>query len=182
LDYLHKNKRTIAMEVKIVNCTLKHRAVLAELGASTFYESYKDENTEEDMQQYIQSTYAIEKIEENLGDTNVIYFLAYTYDGEAGYVKLLLNQFNPKLNGSCAELEKIYVRKSFQRKGIAHQLLMHTIQFCKTHQYKNLYLGVWQQNFNALAFYEKEGFKTFDERKFNLGDRICDDFMLNLEL
>lgn len=170
------------MDIKIVNCTLKHRAVLAELGASTFYESYKDENTERDMQLYIENTYTIDKIQENLKNTNVIYFLAYTHEGEAGYVKLLLNQFNPKLDGSCTELEKIYVKQSFQRQGVAHQLLQHTINFCKEHNYKNLFLGVWQENEKALQFYAKEGFVKFDTRKFILGERICDDYMLNLAL
>jgi hypothetical protein len=81
----------------IVICSQKHRAVLAQIGASTFYDSYKDENSESDMQAYISNTYTIEKLAANLKDENIAYFLAYNETGDIGYVKLLLNQI-PLLN------------------------------------------------------------------------------------
>jgi ribosomal protein S18 acetylase RimI-like enzyme len=170
------------MNLNIVNCILKHRAVLAQIGASTFYQSYKDENTEADMQAYIENTYSIEKIIENLNNKNIIYFLAYNQTGEVGYVKLLLNQTNEKLNGLTAEIEKIYVRKEFHGKGIAQQLMAHVKHYCKENNYQSIYLGVWQQNHKALKFYSKEGFKTFDTRTFQLGARLCDDYMLSYDL
>jgi len=170
------------MNLNIVNCTLKHRAVLAQIGASTFYQSYKVENTEADMQAYIQDTYTIEKMIECLNNKNIIYFLAYKDTGDVGYVKLLLNQTNEKLIGLTAEIEKIYVRKEFHGKGIAQQLMAHVKQYCVQKSYKKIYLGVWQQNHKALKFYSKEGFKTFDTRTFQLGARLCDDYMLSYDL
>lgn len=166
------------MDLNIVTCYLKHRAVLAEIGATTFYQSYKDENSEADMQAYIQNTYTIDKIVHCLNDKNTIYFLAYNHTGDVGYVKLLLNQNHKKLNGLTAEIEKIYVRKAFHGKGIAQQLMAHVKQYCTENNYQNIFLGVWQQNHKALKFYNKEGFKTFDTRTFQLGDRLCDDYML----
>lgn len=170
------------MVSNIVICSLKHRAVLAQIGASTFYDSYKDENSESDMQSYISNTYTIEKLATNLKDENIFYFLTYNETGDIGYVKLLLNQINPKLVGKSAEIEKIYVRKQFHGKGIAQQLMQFTIEFCKEQNYQNIYLGVWQENHKALKFYNKMGFKTFDIRTFQLGERMCDDYMLSLTL
>jgi len=170
------------MVSNIVICSLKHRAVLAQIGASTFYDSYKDENSESDMQAYISNTYTIEKLATNLKDENIVYFLAYNITGDIGYVKLLLNQTNSKLEGNSAEIEKIYVRKQFHGKGIAQQLMQFTIDFCKQQHYQNIYLGVWQENHKALKFYNKMGFQTFDIRTFQLGERLCDDYMLSLSL
>jgi ribosomal protein S18 acetylase RimI-like enzyme len=170
------------MVSNIVICSQKHRAVLAQIGASTFYDSYKDENSESDMQSYISNTYTIEKLVTNLNDKNIAYFLVYNETGDIAYVKLLLNQTNSKLEGKSAEIEKIYVRKQFHGKGIAQQLMQFTIEFCKQQNYQNIYLGVWQENHKALKFYNKMGFKTFDIRTFQLGERICDDYMLSLSL
>lgn len=170
------------METKMVICTQKHRAVLTEIGATTFYDSYRHENTEADMQAYIANTYTIEKLAQNLSNSNIVYFLAYNHLGDVGYIKLLLKQTNPKLQGKNAEIEKIYVRQVFHGKGAAQQLMQFAIDYCKQQNYKNMYLGVWQENHKALKFYSKIGFKTFDTRTFQLGERLCDDFMLNLEL
>jgi ribosomal protein S18 acetylase RimI-like enzyme len=167
------------MALNIVTCSLKHRAVLAEIGATTFYQSYKNQNTEADMQTYIQNTYTIPKMESCLNNENIVYFLAYHQTGDVGYVKLLLNQNHEKLVGKTAEIEKIYVRQAFHGQGIAQQLMAHVKQYCKQNEYQNIYLGVWQENYKALKFYNKEGFVKFDIRTFKLGDRICDDFMLN---
>lgn len=170
------------METKIVICTQKHRAVLTDIGATTFYDSYRHENTEADMQAYIANTYTIEKLAQNLSNPNIVYFLAYNPLGDVGYIKLLLNQTNEKLQGTSAEIEKIYVRQAFHGKGVAQQLMQFDIDYCKQQNYTNLYLGVWQENHKALKFYGKMGFKTFDTRTFQLGERLCDDYMLNLEL
>lgn len=170
------------MEINIVTCSLKHRAVLAEIGATTFYQSYRDENSEADMQAYIQNTYTIEKITICLNNANIIYFLAYNNTGDVGYIKLLLNKNHEKLTGKNAEIEKIYVRKDFHGKGIAQQLMTKAKNYCKENNYENIYLGVWQQNHKALKFYGKEGFTNFDTRTFQLGDRLCDDYMLSFKL
>lgn len=170
------------METKMVICSQKHKAVLTEIGATTFYDSYRYENTEADMQAYIVNTYTIEKLAQNLSNPNIVYFLAYNHQGDVGYIKLLLNQTNEKLQGQCAEIEKIYVRQAFHGKGIAQHLMQFAIDYCKQQSYNNLFLGVWQENHKALKFYSKIGFKTFDTRTFQLGERLCDDYMLNLVL
>lgn len=170
------------MNTTIVHCHLKHKAVLAEIGATTFYQSYKHQNSEDDMQTYIQNTYAIPKIEACLKDKNTVYFLAYNETEDVGYVKLLLNQNHHKLTGTNAEIEKIYVREAFQGSGIAQQLIQYVVQYVKEKNYNNIYLGVWQENYKAIKFYSKEGFKTFDTRTFQLGNRLCNDFMMCLTL
>ena len=60
------------METKMVICTQKHRAVLTDIGATTFYDSYRHENTEADMQAYIANTYTIEKLAQNLSNPNIV--------------------------------------------------------------------------------------------------------------
>ena len=45
-----------------------------------------------------------------------------------------------------------------------------------------IWLGVWEHNFPALAFYKKMGFKKFSEHPFNMGGDIQTDFLLKKHL
>ncbi len=80
------------------------------------------------------------------------------------------------------EIEKIYVRKAFKGKKVGAALMQYVINEAIRNGYSWLYLGVWQENTDAINFYEKFGFKTVSTRKFKLGDQICDDFMMAKDL
>lgn len=162
----------------IVSGTNKHYAVLAHIGATTFYDTFRPHNTEEDMQQYLAANYAQEKIKHNLGTTGIHYLLGYGQNGDQGYVKLIENPSGINLPGKLIELEKIYLRQEAQGSGLASLLMNKAIELSKSMGFEKIYLGVWQENERALAFYKKMGFEIFDTRKFKLGERWCEDYLL----
>lgn len=168
--------------MKIITCKWKHHAALAELGASTFYETFRPHNSEEDMQAYLANTYTPALVQANLKKNGVHYFLGYDNLGDQGYIKLIENPEGINLEGKIMELEKIYVRSSAQGSGLAKLLMEQAISLSKQLGFNYLYLGVWQENTRALAFYKKFGFKIFDTRKFQLGSRWCEDYLLSLKL
>lgn len=168
--------------MKIISCKWKHHAALAELGASTFYETFRPHNTEEDMQAYLASTYTPALVQANLKKRGVHYFIGYDENKEQGYIKLIENPEGINLQGKIMELEKIYVRSSAQGSGLAKLLMEQAILLSKQLGFTQIYLGVWQENSRALAFYKKMGFQIFDTRKFLLGSRWCEDYLLSLKL
>lgn len=168
--------------IKIIPAGWKHYALLAEIGGSTFYETFADDNTEEDMKSYIAKTYSKEKLLENIKNPSIKYFVAYDDAGDVGYIKLIHDARIDGLSGKVMELEKIYVRKDAIGTKIGSALMEQAIQYAKENAYNYLFLGVWQDNERAIAFYQKYGFKTFATRKFTLGKRVCDDYLMALEL
>jgi ribosomal protein S18 acetylase RimI-like enzyme len=157
--------------------------VLAELGAKTFYDTFRPHNTEEDMQTYIKKSYSIEIISENLSNTNIQYFIAFDDEVPIGYIKLIKNKIFEKLDTKKnIELEKIYVLNSYHDKKIGKELMLAAIQFSMEENFETLFLGVWQENKRAINFYKKFEFETFATRAFKLGNEICDDFMMKLSL
>jgi ribosomal protein S18 acetylase RimI-like enzyme len=168
--------------MKIISCQWKHHAALAELGASTFYETFRPHNSEEDMQTYISNTYTPSLVQANLKKIGVHYFLGYDENSDQGYIKLIENPRGIKLDGNIMELEKIYVRSSSHGSGLAKLLMEQAILRSKQLGFVYLYLGVWQENYRALSFYKKNGFEIFDTRKFQLGNRWCEDYLLSLKL
>lgn len=157
-------------------------AVLAHIGASTFYETFRPFNSEEDMQAYITKSYNESLITQNLQNQNIHYAIAAENNEVVGYLKLLLNAPHPKLTGRTIELEKIYVKQSQLGSGAGKLLMKYAINFSLTQQFETLFLGVWKENERAVNFYRKAGFEEFDTRLFPLGTRICEDYIMKLEL
>ncbi|MFN7312330.1 MAG: GNAT family N-acetyltransferase [Bacteroidota bacterium] len=159
-----------------------HHAMVAKTAAETFYETFRPYNTEEDIQAYIQKAYQLDLIKQQLESSNYVFFLAYFNNEVAGYAKLIPNSTYNGLIGNSIELEKIYVYAKFQGIGVAQELLNSCVDWSVQQHYNTLFLGVWQENKRAIRFYEKEGFTTFNTRTFQLGDRLCDDYMMKKTL
>lgn len=172
----------IDSQFKLVNCTLKHAAMLAEIGASTFDETFSPFHPAKDMEAYIEKTYTLAQLKKNLLNPYIQYYAAYNEKGDCGYIKLLDDVQAEGLEGRVMELEKIYVRQWAQGSGVASLLMNKAIELGRKQGYDYLFLGVWQENKRALAFYKKMGFEVFNTRTFQLGDEMCDDFLLKLAL
>jgi ribosomal protein S18 acetylase RimI-like enzyme len=170
------------MELKIKEASVHDAPSLCKLAADTFYETFKPYNTEEDIQAYIKKAYDVQIISNQLTNTGYYFAVAYINETAAGYIKLIFNQTHVKLSGTTTELEKIYVLKSYWDTKTGAALMQHAIDICKQRGFENLFLGVWQENERAVNFYRKFGFHVFDTRKFQLGSRLCEDYMMVIQL
>lgn len=166
----------------IKKATATDADVLAKLGADTFYHTFRPHNTEEDMQAYITKAYASEVILQNLTSHDIAYYLCYDGLAPVGYIKLLHHATYGVLQQHSIELEKIYILHTYFGTPTATLLMQQAIAHAKQAGFKTLFLGVWQENERAVAFYKKMGFEVFDTRQFKLGNRLCEDFMMKLEL
>lgn len=170
------------MAVSVRYATVDDAGLLAKLGAKTFYDTFRSENTEEDIQAYIKKAYAEELIKELLLGTSVQYAIAFDAEEPIGYTKLLLHATHEKLSGKCIELEKIYVQQSEIGTGAGRLLMDEAIRYAKQYQYDTLFLGVWQENKRAVDFYRKAQFEVFATRSFQLGSRLCEDYIMKRQL
>jgi diamine N-acetyltransferase len=156
---------------------------LAELCAKTFYDTFRPFHSEEDMQQYIKKAYSVELISENLLNETIQYFIAFDEDKPIGYLKLIKDATHEKLaSEKNIELEKIYVLKEYLDKKVGKELMLQAINFSKQKNFETLFLGVWQENHRAVNFYKNFGFEIFTTRTFQLGETLCDDFLMKILL
>ena len=79
-------------------------------------------------------------------------------------------------------MEKIYVLGSYFGSGAGKVLMQQAIAHSQENGFDTLFLGVWQENERAVSFYKKVGFEVFETRQFQLGERLCDDYMMKLKL
>jgi ribosomal protein S18 acetylase RimI-like enzyme len=60
--------------------------------------------------------------------------------------------------------------------------MQYAIDYSRTVHFETLFLGVWKENERAVNFYRKTGFEVFDTRLFQLGSRMCEDYMMKLDI
>lgn len=100
-----------------------------------------------------------------------------------GYAKLRTNKpftLNPSQRG--IELERIYVSKAHQGLKTGGALMSSCIQLAEERGYDVMWLGVWEENKAAIAFYEKSGFVIKGKQTFTLGTDPQNDFVMVLQI
>jgi len=171
------------MEVKIIKAAPADAAITASIGRRTFYETWRSVNTEEDLQLYINQSFNPEKIREDIQRADVnTFLLVFVGDELAGYVKLRNDRSYPQLKGKLLELERIYVLKEFQAKKIGKTLMDESIRIAKSGGYDCLWLGVNEENFKAINFYESYGFEVFGSKQFVLGTAVDTDLLMQRKI
>ncbi|HAB95527.1 MAG TPA: GNAT family N-acetyltransferase, partial [Enterococcus sp.] len=78
--------------------------------------------------------------------------------------------------------ERIYIKKEHKRRGYGKTLLLFAQETAKELQKKSIWLGVWEFNDNALAFYHTMGFERVGSHSFFMGDDEQTDFLMLKEL
>lgn len=101
-----------------------------------------------------------------------------------GFVQIRLHSPNACIpDPGPAEINRIYLMQPWQGKGVADQLLEHSLQALMAGGTRWVWLGVWERNPRAIAFYRKYLFSEMGEQNFQLGSDIQRDLVMarNLE-
>lgn len=145
---------------------------LQKVSKETFYDTFAAQNTEQNMQEYLAKSYRLEKLSTELENKNSFFYFVLSDKNEVmGYLKLNVNDAQSEDDFENAlEIERIYIRKSFQKQGLGK--ILYNIATTKATQLgKNrIWLGVWEFNQNAKAFYQHLGFEFVGSHTFNMGD------------
>jgi ribosomal protein S18 acetylase RimI-like enzyme len=156
---------------------------LQKIGRETFFETFAECNTEENMRKYLEEGFSIEKLTSELNNHDSHFYFAEIDNNVIGYLKLNLGSSQTELkNNKALEIERIYVLKEFHGRRIGQLLYEKAIQTAMLASAEYVWLGVWEENPRAISFYKKNGFVEFDKHSFILGDDEQTDLMMKLEL
>ena len=156
---------------------------LQEIGRRTFYETFSESNTEENMKDYLGKGFSIDKLTTELNDINAEFYFAKIDQEIIGYLKLNFGESQTEIKDDEAfEIERIYVLKEFHGKKVGQILYNKAIEIAKQKNADYVWLGVWEENQRAINFYKKNGFVEFDKHIFKLGNDEQTDIMMKLKL
>ena len=169
--------------INIQKVTLADLEQLQQIGRQTFSETFSATNTEENMRQYLEKGFSLQKLTAELQNPESEFYFATLNGTVIGYLKLNFGESQTeKQDGKALEVERIYVLQEFHRKKVGQLLCDKAIQIAKNKNVDFVWLGVWEENHRAIQFYTKNGFVAFDQHIFVLGNDEQTDIMMKLDL
>ena len=170
--------------LELIPVSIDDVKLLQKLSVQTFIETFGAQNSEADMQEYLNNQMSTSQLKKELEHAHSNFYFAYYKDRLAGYLKLNFESAQRETvgTGTAFEVERIYLLNDFQRQGLGKVLFEKAVALGKEKGYRKLWLGVWEHNTPALAFYKKLGLTVFDKHTFVLGSDSQTDLMLELDL
>ncbi len=154
---------------------------LAELAARTFRDTFEDENTPADMEAYVEESFSPQRVRQELEDPDHIFLLAFLDSGSSpiGYAGLRAGAPGPSVRGpQPVELRRIYVRRKALGRGVGAALMRACLDEASREGHEALWLGVWERNRRAIAFYRRWHFEVVGSQPFLLGSDRQNDLIM----
>lgn len=167
------------METVIRPCTINDLDELLNIGKETFYDTFHEQNTAENMTAYMEKAFTEEKLTRELNDKTAYFYFVELDGNVAGYLKVNVGESQTEpMSDEYLEVERIYVRKQYQKSGIGKVMMVQAEQKAIDLGKSKIWLGVWEKNTNAIEFYKRKGFKHTGEHHFHMGDEAQTDYVM----
>jgi GNAT superfamily N-acetyltransferase len=163
--------------------TREDAGLLSELGARTFSETYAADNTQEDMAAYVAKFFNVAQQIAELEDPAATFLIAELDGHPAGYAKLHVGEPEQGVAGAKpVELVRLYASREWHGRGVGEQLMRACIDEARQAGHETIWLGVWERNGRAQAFYRKWNFRAVGEHIFRLGSDMQRDILMERAL
>lgn len=157
--------------------------LLAELGASTFKETFAADNTTEDMDAYLTAHFSVPQQTAELAHPDSTFLIAEVDGKAAGYAKLQSGEPPKDIEGAKPiELVRLYISSEWFGRGVGEALMRACLDESRNAGHETLWLGVWERNARAQAFYRKWEFRAVGEHIFQLGSDAQRDLLMERAL
>lgn len=143
---------------------------LADMAARTFRDTFAGENRPEDMALHVARAYGTTQQRDELVDPEISTLLV-EIDGQlAGFAQLRSGVAPECVTGAAPlELWRFYIDRGWHGRGIAQALMRSVESEARRRGGRSVWLGVWERNQRAKAFYSKSGFADVGSHVFMVG-------------
>ena len=173
----------VAPEVTIRSATEHDVGALVDLGARTFRDTYGHSNDPAELAAHIADSYNEPVVSAALRDPNVTYLVADDAGRIAGFAKLVVGSTEDGIVAARpAELNQLYLDSGEHGRGLGRALLDACAEHARREDCDVLWLGVWEKNPKAIAFYERVGLRKVGAHVFRFGSELQTDLLMVLPL
>jgi ribosomal protein S18 acetylase RimI-like enzyme len=159
-----------------LNVTLRHArpadaGALAHLAEQTFRATFAPDNRPEDMDHYCAEAFSTERQRREIQDPRIATLVVEDGGGALiAYAQLREDGAPSCVDGDRAiELSRFYVDGAHHGRGLAQSLMEAVLAAARERGAARIWLGVWERNQRAQAFYRKTGFVDVGAHEFQLG-------------
>lgn len=156
--------------------------LLAGLARTTFRETYGGRTDPDNLRLYVDTHLTDERLRDELETPGFDFHMAWIGDEPAGYLKLRRDR-RPKgiPEGTCLQVERIYVLRRFQGAGIGNALMSLALGTAREAGDRVVWLQVWRYNEEAIGFYRSRGFRIYETASFEFGNERTEDFLMRFD-
>jgi ribosomal protein S18 acetylase RimI-like enzyme len=164
---VNTNSADLMAAIRLASVGDAHR--LSAFASRVFEETFAAQNTREDLNAYLSSAFNDARQLSEIEDPNTITLLAENGAALVGYAQLRVSEPPSCVPDRHAiELVRFYVDRALHGRGLAHTL-MRVVLEAVSPRARTIWLGVWERNPRAIAFYVKWGFVDVGSHVFALG-------------
>lgn len=154
-------------------------AVLAELGARTFSDTFAHLYPPEDLTAFLAEAYSLERTKADLAEPAKALWLVEADGRAVGYALAgPCDLPHPDVTPASGELKRFYLLKDWQGGGVGGRLFAEIMAWLERDGPRDLWIGVWSENFGAQRFYGRHGFFKVGEYGFRVGGTVDHEFIL----
>lgn len=154
-------------------------AALTRLAERTFRDAYGSLADPVDMELHCARAFAVPIQAREVADEALWTLLAELSGTAVGFAQLRPSPPPPCVQGhQPLELWRFYVDKPWHGQGVAAQLLDSVLTLARQQQGDTLWLGVWDRNPRAQAFYRKHGFAVVGQHPYLFGASLDQDWVM----
>jgi ribosomal protein S18 acetylase RimI-like enzyme len=152
---------------------------LAALAEHTFRGAFEADNTAEDMAAHVTRSYSPALQAAEIADRRVTTLVAEAAGALVAYAQLRRGTPPPCVNGPVPlELQRFYVAAPWHGRGLAQALMATALDEARAAGAGTVWLGVWERNARAIAFYRKAGFAEVGAQRFAVGSDLQRDLVM----
>ena len=168
----------------IRRATVEDAAALAALAERTFRDAFAADNRPQDMEHHCVRSYSPETQARELADPSIDTLVVEDTNHElAAYVQLRVGTPPAVVRGADPiEVWRFYVDRAHHGSGLAQSLMSAAFEVARRRRAQTVWLGVWERNPRAQAFYRKLGFVDVGAHQFHLGADIQTDRLMVVTL
>lgn len=154
-------------------------AALAALAEQTFIDTYAAQNDPEQIRVHCVQNFGIKQQSAEIADPDYAVILAYWDQELVGFAQVVNKPAPESIDAENAvALYRYYVKQAWHGKGIAQALLAEAEKAARIFGADFLWLGMWEHNARALAYYQKVGFQHVGWMDYQFGDVLERDYVL----
>jgi ribosomal protein S18 acetylase RimI-like enzyme len=158
------------MTPTIRRATPADAAALAELAARTFRDTFGADNRPEDLALHVATSYGPDRQAREIADPSILTLVADLAGNLVAFTQLRRGTAPACVTGPAPiEIQRFYLAAEWQGRGLAQTLMTEALGAARAAGAETVWLGVWERNPRAIAFYRKAGYSEVGSHTFVVG-------------
>ena len=167
------------MDYTIKPITTSDVEKLQKVSRETFKATFDPYTAPNDMVRFLEEDYETVKLAKEIENPNSRFYFLMVQNEIAGYLKINVGDAQTEhLRENALEVERIYLRSSFQHRGLGNVLLDFAEKTAREEGKDYMWLGVYEKNVPAQHFYKRHGFSKVSQHTFQVGSDPQTDWLL----